>query len=363
MNSFWKDLNSYNQGQKRALMAIWFLIALSIAVSLLQKNFFQPTPEVPFMDSTLTKWAIEQLKANTRKEPVVINRHFNPNTDSVEKIIEAGVPERLANNIVKLRNTGKKYKSAHDLKAIYGMDDSIFSKILPYIILDYNSDNDKLKPLKDKNDNTEISIKETFDPNYTPVEKLIAIGFPEKVANTINNYRNKGGKFEKPEDLLKIYTIDSTIYKQIEPFISITTTKEVVVEVTKIELNTTSAIDLSKTTGLEKDICFKITHYRDKLGGFLHYEQLNEIEEVTSSTIENITQNTWLDPIQIKKIPLNNADFQALIRHPYIDKIFTKKILRYRNFVKIIKTPEELLKNRVATKKELEKILPYLSFE
>ena len=49
---------------------------------------------------------------------------------------------------------------------------------------------------------------EIFDPNHAPFDVLVASGLPARVAHTMINYREKGGKFYKPEDLLKEHPME-----------------------------------------------------------------------------------------------------------------------------------------------------------
>ena len=52
-----------------------------------------------------------------------------------------------------------------------------------------------------------VSILHAFDPNTASAETLAALGFSNRQVNTIVNYRNKGGKFFKKEDLQKVYGV------------------------------------------------------------------------------------------------------------------------------------------------------------
>jgi DNA uptake protein ComE-like DNA-binding protein len=362
MGTFWRDINSYTQGQKRALILIWTLIVASIVFSFLQKTYFQTVASPPVFDSTLTQWAKERMQKQPNQETLEIRQTFDPNTDSLEKLMEAGIPERIANNIIKLRKAGKKYTAPEDLRTIYGITDTIYSQMLPYIQIT-SADKKEIVRKKKEESNINFTLKEKFDPNNTTLEQLIKIGFPEKLANTIHNYRKHGGKFEKPMDMLRVYSIDSVIYAQIEPFIDIPAPKVVKVDIEKVELNTATARELSKAITEETTICFKVINYRNRLGGFISYNQIDEIEDISEVIKRKILQSTWLDSIQIQKIPLNQADYQTIIRHPYVSKELTEKILRYRNFAKSIKGGDELIKNRITTKKEWEKISPYITFE
>ncbi|HFA50503.1 MAG TPA: helix-hairpin-helix domain-containing protein, partial [Bacteroidetes bacterium] len=44
-----------------------------------------------------------------------------------------------------------------------------------------------------------------FDPNTATKEELIRLGILPRTANTLLNYRSKGGRFFKKEDLKKVY--------------------------------------------------------------------------------------------------------------------------------------------------------------
>ncbi|MEZ4965583.1 MAG: helix-hairpin-helix domain-containing protein [Saprospiraceae bacterium] len=60
-----------------------------------------------------------------------------------------------------------------------------------------------------------------FDPNDATENDLIRLGLSEKVARIICNYRDKGGKFRKPEDLKKIWSLPAEDYERLKPYIRI----------------------------------------------------------------------------------------------------------------------------------------------
>ncbi len=60
-----------------------------------------------------------------------------------------------------------------------------------------------------------------FDPNKISKEEWLKLGLSEKVAQRIENYRKKGGKFRKKEDLLRVYDFPEDLYQTLEPFITI----------------------------------------------------------------------------------------------------------------------------------------------
>lgn len=58
-----------------------------------------------------------------------------------------------------------------------------------------------------------------FDPNTASAADFVQLGLPEKVANTICNYRDKGGVFRKPEDFQKIRSLSKEDYERLLPYI------------------------------------------------------------------------------------------------------------------------------------------------
>lgn len=60
-----------------------------------------------------------------------------------------------------------------------------------------------------------------FNPNTASADDFEQLGLSPKLAKTIINYRNKGGKFYRKEDLQKIYTLKTEDYQRLEPYIKI----------------------------------------------------------------------------------------------------------------------------------------------
>ena len=61
----------------------------------------------------------------------------------------------------------------------------------------------------------------TFDPNTLNEAGWKRLGLNDRGIHTIINYRNKGGRFYKPEDIQKIYGLDKTIAAQLIPYVDI----------------------------------------------------------------------------------------------------------------------------------------------
>jgi len=59
----------------------------------------------------------------------------------------------------------------------------------------------------------------SFNPNTISKDSLVLLGFSPKQAQSILNYRSKGGTFRKVEDFKKLYVVDSLCYKHLKGFI------------------------------------------------------------------------------------------------------------------------------------------------
>lgn len=60
-----------------------------------------------------------------------------------------------------------------------------------------------------------------FNPNVVSVNDLRRLGFSLKQAESIDNYRKKGGRFRRKEDFAKSYVVADSVYRRLEKYIDI----------------------------------------------------------------------------------------------------------------------------------------------
>lgn len=82
---------------------------------------------------------------------------------------------------------------------------------------------EKLEEFYNEDPKTEAEISEfemySFDPNEITERELVQMGVSTLIAERIVKYRSKGGRFNKPEDLSKIYGLSPEEYERLEPYI------------------------------------------------------------------------------------------------------------------------------------------------
>jgi len=129
-----------------------------------------------------------------------------------------------------------------------------------------------------------------FNPNTATPEDFTRLGLSEKTAQSICNYRNKGGQFRKPEDFKKIYTLSEMDFKRLLPYIRLGTTAEpkydnehsegsapsTVSQPFNFDPNTASESEFLQL-GLSRWIAGRILNYRSKGGKFRNKEDLEKI--------------------------------------------------------------------------------------
>ncbi len=261
---------------------------------------------------------------------------FNPNTITATAIDSLAIPEFIKENILRYREAGGKFKQASDVQIIYGMNDSIFEQLKEFIVLP--------PPPSIKNEKVEkekLSFSGTFDPNKANPAILAKFGFNDFQSSNLISYRENGGSFSQPGDVLKIYGIDSAFFSTVKKHIRIkektsrrnekpeTTDNEVTTKI-QIELNSADTVDLIQLNGVGSIFALRIIKYRDLLGGFYAKHQLLEVYNFPEDTYNNIRSNILVDSLAIKKIRLNFAGYSEMLRHPYIQKEHVEKIISYR---------------------------------
>jgi len=212
-----------------------------------------------------------------------------------------------------------------------------------------------------------------FDPNQIGMEDWKRLGLSTKQAQSIINYRDKGGRFYKTEDLKKMYAVSPAMFERLHPYIELPDRfkkedrnfeaksfpkKEMVI----IEINSADTINLDKIKGVGAAFARRIVNYRQRLGGFYKKEQLMEVYGVDSLKFEEIKSQIQIDPSIIKKIDINRADFEALKNHPYLKYKQINAIIQYRKQHGDYMSIADLKKVLILSSQTIEQLTPYLQF-
>lgn len=228
-----------------------------------------------------------------------------------------------------------------------------------------------------QNQSTNLQEKRrfAFNPNTIKRDELLALGFSGSLTTRIENYVEKGGSFKIKKDLLKIYGMDSSLYRDLESFVllpdSLVREKREYVNTNpsqslqtvsvKFDINTADTSELKQIYGIGEKLSLRIVKYRESLGGFIRNEQLLEVYGLDRTVVNNLVKKSFIDEDFLpKKINLNLASEEELDSHPYLTKKEAKAIIAYRFQHGAFTTVDDLQKIQLLTPRTIEKIKPYL---
>jgi competence ComEA-like helix-hairpin-helix protein len=286
---------------------------------------FQPTHESPITatnDSIRTEFAQYQAKQDSiykaawkKKYPrdtVAIHlQPFDPNTADSSTLIHLGLKKWQVSNMLKYRAKNGRYRRAEDMKRLYGMTDSMYQVLLPYIHIDTLAV-DRFR------DSLRNSLRDTLTTDTLATD-------------TLQRYVSA-----KRDTILNIRTADTTELKMIR--------------------------------GIGSYRAKQIVRYREQLGGFASVAQLREIKALQplftdSLSADSLLAHFWLDSMAIEPLRVNSATLERLQRHPYLSFEQAKAIYELRRKKIRLESIAPLQRLDCSTEEELQRIAPYLSFE
>lgn len=229
----------------------------------------------------------------------IVMQPFDPNTADSSLLVSVGLRPWMAKNLIRYREAGKIFRKADDLKSLYGMNDSLFAAIQPFVQID-----------------------------TTIIDSLSG------------HYRSIHGPSSG------VITSTSVSHPKCD---------------TIIELNSadTSALQFIRGIGLYTAI--RIIQYRDQLGGYYSVNQLYEIAEIPADRTDSLLPHLTVDTSLIVPLPVNQASVKRLYRHPYISYRQAEQVYDHRRRKIRLNGIEDL--SGIFTADELRRLMPYLQFE
>ncbi len=229
-----------------------------------------------------------------------------------------------------------------------------------------------------------ISSPFYFDPNELTEQQWTDMGMKPNVIRNIIRYREKGGSFRDKEGFRKIYGLDDSVYSILEPYIRFAEAetknpktnpdtnqnkykpypekklKEYKPDTAMIDLNSADSASLLSLDGIGPYYAGKIIKYRERLGGYIRTEQLLEIKGMDSTRFEQFRNRIRVEPVQLRKMDLNQTTFKEMLRHPYFEYNLVKAIFNYKDQIKAYDSVGQLRKIPVMYEELYQKILPYM---
>ena len=218
---------------------------------------------------------------------------FDPNTVTYDELLLLGFDKRTAVGIVKYRTAGKVFGIAEELALCYGVSDSMFSRVRPYIKI---STRYATKPKVERADTLRNSHPKRFSPrpfekfgiDTVGVEYLRLIGFSTRQAEALIEYRNRGKGIFSMNELRDCYAVSEEMADSLSHFVilSVRDPYEGLVEI-----NSADSATLRSVRGIGEKTVVAVMQYRKLLGGFARKEQIAELKCVTKENFLKIKKS------------------------------------------------------------------------
>ena len=230
------------------------------------------------------------------------------------------------------------------------------------------------KKNKERNSTTPETTLFFFDPNTADEKMWQQLGVAPSVIKTLFKFRERGGNFMKPEDIRKIYGLKPEQCERLIPYVRIPEDKQIdrkgerekgndskpvlIVDINKAGLDQWRALP-----GLGSGYAQRIFNFREKLGGFYTIQQVSQTYGLPDSLFLRIQSYLSCTSPPYNQISLNEADYDRLNNHPYIDSRTARQIIAFRQEHGPFQSITELQQIGSLNLELYEKIAPYLTIK
>ena len=290
--------------------------------------------------------------------------YFDPNTVTFDELCLLGFSPKEAVGIIKYRTAGKVFGIVEEFLLCYGVSDSMFYRLRPYIRIgsEYAT-----KPRQSLSDSLQKVRKPRFSPRpFEPfaidtvgVEYLRLIGFSTRQAEALIDYRNRGSGIFSMNELRDCYAVSEEMADSLSHFIVLSVRDP---HKGLVEINSADSVTLRKVRGIGSKTVVALLQYRKLLGGFVRKEQIAELKCVTEENFLRICEQIYCDSCKISKIDINFAPASDFERHPYMTQQAVERIIETRELKGGWRSIEEMTDDDIFGKEQAEAIAPYLLF-
>ena len=372
-----KDYFAFTKGEKRGVIVLLSIIVIvTVGIQFIKflrinefTDFSRFDAEISQFEKERTQQQKEGSLSKFKKNETPLPTEFfdfNPNTIEDSNWLKLGLAAWQIKTINNYKAKGGEFRIKSDVGKIYGVSDTLYQLLYPYILLPEVKENKFVD--SSKKEKSKITYF-NFDPNTISKEQWEKLGFNDWQIKTIFNYKEKGGSWKTKADVKKIYGLAETDYYKLEPFIllpneiSKSETSATKKDYTKkVNINTANAKELTNLKGINSEKYAEIiVKYRTELGGFVKKEQLKEVWNLKIETYNEFVNQLELGVVLPQQLNLNKATAEELKVHPYIDWNIAKAIIAYKKSHGSYKDVHDIKQIHLITDEIYSKIAPYLT--
>ena len=197
---------------------------------------------------------------------------FDPNTATKDELERLGFKSWQAENILKYRSKGGRFKQPSDITKIHGVDADFAKKLMPYIKIESAQETASYDVMVNLNSATEADL-----------QKLKGIG--AAYSKRIIAYREKLGGFVAVEQLHEVYGMTEELYNSVLPHIKVSSEA-----IRTININTADFKALVSHPYIDKNIANAILNYREFAKNIKSTDELVKQKALSKSEYDKISK-------------------------------------------------------------------------
>lgn len=279
-------------------LGVVVLVVLVVGTLMVVKRFQPPkedetvwvndSTKAQFVDYQEKQDSIRKAQWRKQRDTIAIRMEvFDPNTADSSTLVHLGFKPWQAKNMVKYRAAGGRYRKPEDLKKLYGMTDSMFQALTPYIYIAREEVDsvavdslrkDSLPRWKEENKDTILNLR-TADT----VELKMIHGIGSYRARQIVRYREQLGGFVSVEQVLEAKGMENVDADSLLAHFWIDSVK-----IEPMNVNSVGVQRLSRHPYLRFEQAQAIYELRRKKIRLDSIQQLQQIECISAETLEKI---------------------------------------------------------------------------
>ncbi|MGB0864320.1 MAG: helix-hairpin-helix domain-containing protein [Saprospiraceae bacterium] len=359
-----QDYFHFTRLERNGVICLLFAILLCLFAPKIYPTLFPRTNELNYsaLKPFIAKWDSLQPTNDSIEQRLFV---FNPNTVSRYELLQLGLSQKVANNLINFRKKVRPFSRKEDLKKVWDFKEEDYIRLESYI--NFSQEESQARALAKPSKQSELF---DFDPNTVTKSQLLKLGLSKKAANNLINYREKGAKFFKKADFKKIWGVTPDDYARLEPYIITApfASNEIPQSYNKnldlrVNVNSATSEEFQKLNGIGQKTADRIVKFRNALGGFISIEQVGDTWGFQKETFYNLKPQFIITTENIKQINLNTATVDELRSHPYFKWREANTIVEYRTQNGDFKSVQDIREIKIIDGVLFSKVEPYLAIE
>ncbi len=176
-----------------------------------------------------------------------------------------------------------------------------------------------------------------YNPNFITDYKGYVLGMSVAEIDRLHVFRKKDKYVNSAKEFQQITKVSDSLLKILSPkfkfpeWVTNKSSSRKYSTTYQKEINKTTAKDILKQTKINYKLCYRIINFRDDLGGFQNWNQLQDVYQVSTEDIKKVKEKFHLKSIpKIQKINLNLATVEELSKNAYISEYLASNIVEER---------------------------------